>query len=88
MAVACAGFRVKGTAHHKTMFEVLPLAMGDGVQDVADFLERCRRERNAISYDAAGTVSASEAAAALDEICNFETRVERWITDNHPSLRR
>jgi hypothetical protein len=66
MAVACAGFRVKGTAHHKTMFEVLPLAMGDGVQDVTDFLERCRRERNAISDDAAGTVSASEAAAAPD----------------------
>ncbi len=88
MAVACAGYRVKGLGHHKTMFEVLPLAMGSQVQTTADFFERCRRERNTISYDAAGTVSDSEAAAALTEAVGFEVTVESWITNNHPVLRR
>lgn len=88
MAVACAGYRVKGLGHHKTMFEVLPLAMGPGVQNTADFFERCRRDRNAISYDAAGTVSESEAVAALKEATTFESAVESWIATNHPALRR
>lgn len=88
MAVACAGYRVKGLGHHKTMFEVLPLAMGSGVQTTADFFEQCRRERNSISYDAAGTVSESKAAAALNEATAFEATVENWIATNHAVLRR
>lgn len=54
IGIACAGYRVKGTAHHKTSFEALPLAMGNQIQVVADYFEQCRRRRNIISYDAAG----------------------------------
>lgn len=88
MTVACAGYRVKGLGHHKTMFEVLPLAMGPSVQTTADFFEECRRDRNSISYDAAGTVSESEAEDALNEAVAFELTVEGWIAANHPVLKK
>ncbi len=88
MAICCAGYRVKGPAHHKTMFEALPLAMGPSVQDMADFLEQCRRNRNAISYDAAGMVGDGEAAAAHREVVAFEIVVESWIIAHHAAFRR
>lgn len=88
MAVACACYRVKGLGHHKTTFEVLPLVLGSGAQTTADFFEECRRDRNAISDDAAGMVSESEATAALKEAQAFEVRVEGWIAANHPLLKK
>jgi hypothetical protein len=88
MVLACAGYRVKGVGHHKTTFEVLPLALGSKVQPTADYFEQCRRERNTISYDAAGTVSKTSAEEALKEATEFESAVESWITKNYPSLRR
>lgn len=88
MAVTCVGYRVKGQGHHKTMFEVLPLAMGPSLQRTADFFEHCRRKRNSISYDAAGTVSESEADAALDEAMRLSAAVEAWIAVKHPNFRR
>lgn len=88
IAIACAGYRVKGFGHHKTTFEVLPFAMGPGVQAAADFFERCRRDRNRVSYDVAGVVSVSEAAEALREAVAFEVAVESWVAAHHPLLQK
>lgn len=38
MAVACAGYRVKGPGAHKTMFAAVELAMGAGVSNLIDDL--------------------------------------------------
>lgn len=37
MAIACAGYRTTGTAHHYTTFEALPLAMGADVSTLATY---------------------------------------------------
>src|SRR5947209_3090565 len=37
MVIACAGYRVTGTAHHYTMFQVLPLAMGKEMEGLAAY---------------------------------------------------
>lgn len=83
MAIRCAGYRVKGSAHHKTTFEALVLAMGSGVEDDADLFDRYRRERNVASYDAAGRVSASQAQDALREATRLIGVVE---STNHPQF--
>jgi len=88
MAVACAGYRVKGSAHHRTTFEALPLAMGRAAQANADFFEQCRRSRNLISYDVAGIITASQAATVYAEATAFEQAVEVWIAALHPALRK
>jgi len=44
MAIACAGFRIKGPGAHATSFQALELAMGSGVAAQVDYLDRCRRK--------------------------------------------
>jgi hypothetical protein len=47
IAIYCAGYRVRGREHHRTTFQVLPLAMGSEVLTQAAYFDTCRRKRNA-----------------------------------------
>jgi hypothetical protein len=51
MAIACAGYRVTGTGHHRISFEVVKLAIGKAADPYSDYFDRCRRKRNVIDYD-------------------------------------
>jgi hypothetical protein len=86
MVVACAGYRVKGQGAHQATFAALKLAMGPSVAPAASYLDRCRRKRNEISYDAAGLVSDTEAGELITEVRRFQATVQAWIAKNHPSL--
>ncbi len=84
MAVACAGYRVKGQGAHQTTFAALKLALGAGINKTAVYLERCRRKRNELSYDAAGVVTETEATEILAQARALEETVEQWIAKNRP----
>jgi NAD-dependent DNA ligase len=86
MAVTCAGYRVKGQGAHQTTFAALKLALGTGINKIAAYLERCRRKRNELSYDAAGVVTETEAAEILRQAQALEKTVEQWIAKNHPQF--
>ncbi len=86
MAVAAAGYRVKGLGAHQTTFTALKLALGKDLTQTASYLDRCRRKRNDLSYDTAGVVTAAEAAELLKEARKLKKTVEHWIKENHPSL--
>ncbi|MBI1849130.1 MAG: hypothetical protein HYR85_02170 [Planctomycetes bacterium] len=88
MAIACAGYRVKGQGAHRTTFEALQLALGPTIAQKADYFDRCRRKRNEFSYDVAGVVSAREAQELLEHTRQFEKTVEAWIAKHHPTLTR
>ena len=83
MAVACAGYRVKGQGAHQATFTALKLALGPGIARTAGYLERCRRKRNELSYDSAGIVTDTEAAELLTEARSIQNAVEEWIARNH-----
>jgi uncharacterized protein (UPF0332 family) len=84
MALACAGYRVKGQGAHQTTFAALKIVFGAGVSKTVAYLDRCRRKRNELSYDAAGVVTDTEAAEILAEAKTLQNTVEQWITKNHP----
>ena len=86
MAIACAGYRVKGQGAHQTTFAALKLVLGTGVSKTATYLERCRRKRNELSYDMAGVVTDTEATEILAEATALHKTVEQWIAENHPHL--
>ena len=86
MAVACAGYRVKGLGAHQTTFAALKFALGAGIGKTATYLERCRRKRNELSYDMAGVVTDTEAAEILAQAKMLKENVEQWIAKNHPRL--
>lgn len=86
MAVACAGYRVKGQGAHQTTFQALKLALGASAHKTADYLDRCRRKRNDLSYELEGIVSATDANELLKEAKALCREVEAWIAKQHPTL--
>ena len=86
MAIACAGYRVKGQGAHHTTFEVLPLALDNSFQTLAHYLDRCRRKRNGISYDSQDIVSLADAETLLNQVVQFALDVEGWILKKYPEL--
>jgi uncharacterized protein (UPF0332 family) len=86
MAIACAGYRVKGQGAHQTTFQALKLAMGSAVNAMADYLDRCRRKRNEMTYDSEGVVSSTDATELLAKAREFNETVEAWIAKHHPRL--
>ncbi len=88
MAIACAGYRVKGPEAHATTFQALALAMGPAVSKEVAYFDRCRRKRNVLSYEFAGAASESEAAEILRRARRLWEGVEAWIARRRPDLAR
>lgn len=87
MAVACAGYRVKGSGAHHTTFEVIPLALGSRFQATADYLDVCRRKRNDIAYDSEGVVSTQDVIDLVNKTNEFRHDVDAWIASHHPAFK-
>jgi len=86
MAIATAGYRIRGLGAHQASLEALPLAMGSDVAGVAKYLDRCRRKRNLLSYEAADVVTDTEARDLLDQVAKLAASVEKWIRKKRPEL--
>jgi hypothetical protein len=86
IAIACAGYRVKGQGAHHTTFEVVPLVLGTKYQPLADYLDLCRRKRNDIAYDCEGVVSSVDVEQLINAATKFASDVEAWIAKHHPAL--
>jgi hypothetical protein len=61
MAIARAGWRVKGPGSHVTTFEAIVPALGSRARKDADYLDSCRLRRNMLAYDAEGLASEEDA---------------------------
>lgn len=86
MAVACAGYRVKGSGQNYTCLKSLPLVLGEHIEPLASYLDDCRELRNAITYETAGMVSDSEAVELKRQVQLLRDEIEAWIAANHPEL--
>lgn len=81
-----SGYRPeKNLAHYRTL-QALPLILGPKFSDDADYLDSCRAKRNTAEYDAAGTITQSEATELRAFTRELRTHVLLWLRDNHPSL--
>ena len=81
-----SGYRPeKNLAHYRTL-AALPLILGDSRNNDADYLNACRAKRNTAEYDAAGTVTRSEADELRTFACELRTAVIAWLKTNHPTL--
>lgn len=76
MAIAAAGYRVKGPSH-LTTFQAVRLAM-PGDENTADstYFDACRRLRNKLSYEAAEIVAERDVEELLRRVTAFRDRVE------------
>ena len=86
IALFASGYEPHGDDHHKNTFQALPVAMGDTVTMLADYLDRCRRKRSNIDYDAVDIATESEAAELCKKVRAFRQQVLDWLLKNHPAL--
>lgn len=88
MAIACAGYRVRGPGAHQATFIALEVALGSPASRAAAYFEVCRRKRNVLSYDNADVASATEVTEIFREARRLQALVEGWIARRHPALAR
>jgi hypothetical protein len=80
------GLRTKGTGHHHTTLIALPLILGAGVRDTANYLDACRSKRNTVDYDGIGATSERDVIELLAECQQLRCSVTDWLEREHPDL--
>ena len=80
------GYRATGNIHHYRTIQALPLIMGDSARDLCDYLETCRKKRNAIEYDYAGATTHQDAMELISSAEELKSIVFDYLSKRHPEL--
>lgn len=86
MALACAGYRTAGASRHVTVFEALPLVLGEDYVALARYLNTCRAKRNVSEYERVGQIMLAEIEELIDTAIAFREDVCAWLQAQHPDL--
>jgi hypothetical protein len=84
--IHCAGYRTRGAGHHVTTFEALPLAMGEGLHDLAAYLDICRQKRSQVEHRRVGQTTTSEVEELIGHVQSLRQKVREWLGTTHPGL--
>lgn len=78
------GYRpATGEGGHVAVVEFLRIRLGSSFSPILDLMDRMRRQRHRITYDAVGTVSATQIAEALKTAEDFVARMEALLAPPH-----
>jgi len=86
VVVACAGYRPAGAARHVTIFEALPLVLGERYAGLADYLDTCRSKRNVAEYQRVGEIMGEEVTGLIESAAALRADVIAWLQAHHPGL--
>lgn len=81
-----SSLRVKSGSHHMNTIALLPAILGEDYIDDKNYLDSCRRKRNAVEYDYTGGVTEIEVAELQDFVVELKTKVVEWCVKNSISL--
>jgi hypothetical protein len=71
--------------HYRTI-QALGLLLGPDRKTDVEYLEVCRKKRNIIEYDAAGTVTDRDAKELVAFVVELRDRVLAWLEEHHSEL--
>ena len=80
------GYRPERNLQHYRTIQALAVILGDRAREDVDYLEVCRKKRNAIEYDAAGTVTERDAKELTEFAERLRSPVLAWLKENHDEL--
>jgi hypothetical protein len=81
-----SGFRAERQLQHYRTIQALPLILGPDRTGDAEYLDACRKKRNIVEYDHAGSATDAEAEELISFVRDFRDDVQTWLIDNHPEL--
>jgi hypothetical protein len=62
------------------------LILGPGRKTDVEYVEVCRKRRNVIEYDSAGTVTDKDATELIALVAGLRRVVIEWLRGHHPEL--
>jgi len=80
------GYRVAHDLQHYRTIAAMPLILGDSRAADAEYLDTCRKKRNIVEYERAGSISVTEADELLAFATEFRGVVANWLKNTHPTL--
>ena len=79
-------YRPERNLQHYRTIQALGFILGAETKADVQYLEVCRKKRNVIEYDAAGTVADREAAELVAFAADLRDRVLAWLREHHAEL--
>jgi hypothetical protein len=79
-------FRVKGASHHMNVIAMIPLILGEHKRDDSEYLDSCRRKRNAVEYDYIGGATEADVSELREFVTEFQIEVLNWLKIEKPHL--
>ena len=80
------GYRPERNLQHYRTIQALGLVLGPDRQADVEYIEVCRKKRNIIEYDAAGTVTERDATELAAFVVELRDRVLAWLREHHTEL--
>jgi len=74
------GYRPTAAAGHAAVVEFLGICLDGSFSEIVQMMDRMRRQRHRITYDAPGTVSPSQIREAVQNAEQFLSRIEELIS--------
>lgn len=71
--------------HYRTIM-ALPLIFGSDILELAEFFDRCRVKRHAVTYESVTAISNAEADDLVKAVGELRETVEVWLQERHPDL--
>ena len=77
--VRSAGYRVKGQGHHMNTILLIPEFLGEDKKEYSDYLDTCRRKRNAVEYDYVGGATKEDAQELQEFVVELQLNVLEYL---------
>ena len=84
--LAASGYRPRGAAYHATLFEALPLVMGEETRTISEYFDVCRLKRHQALYGRLGQVTERDVEELGRSVELFADMARAWLARNHPGL--
>ena len=81
-----SGYRASREQKHYRTIMALPLVFGLDILELAEFFDRCRVKRHAVTYESVSAISNAEADDLVKAVGELRETVEVWLQERHPNL--
>ncbi len=81
-----SGYKPENAQAHYRTIQALPEILGPGRRRDAEYLENCRKKRNKVEYETAGSATDGDADELIRFTAGLREDVLAWLRSNHPEL--
>jgi len=86
VVLSAAGYRATREQKHYRTIAAVPLVVGQELEELTTYLNKCRSKRHEVTYDSVTTVSQEEATELIAAAEELRDMVRDWLVHEHGEL--